>query len=72
MCGPLTPLGLAYNCKKLDEYFIEFFVTYLACVITKINKSQKISTCYVKYVSFISEKKSRKGRLTSLALLGLS
>ena len=53
----------AYNCKNLHEFFSSFFVTYLRCVITKINKSQKISTCCVKYVLFILEKTKQKGSI---------
>ena len=51
--GSIDPFGLwlmtAKNCTNL---LLHFVVIYLGCVITKINKSQKISTSYVKYILF--------------------
>ena len=49
------------NGKNCTNFLLNFFVTYLGCVITKINRSQKISSFYVKYVLFILEKQSKKG-----------
>ena len=49
--------------KNCENFLSNFFVTYLGCVMTKINKSQKISTCYVKYVLFIIEKTKQKGSI---------
>ena len=55
--GSIDPFGLwRINGKSCTN----FFVTYLGCVITKINKSQKISACFVKYVLFILEKTKQK------------
>ena len=53
--------------KNCTNFLSKFFVAYLECVRTKINRSQKISTYYVKNVLFILEKKlSKKGQLTFL------
>ena len=64
--GSIDPFASAYNwlsrktAKNSTKFLSNFFVTCLRCVMTKINKSQKISTCYVKYVLFISEKTKQK------------
>ena len=50
--------------KNCTNFLSRLFVTYLRCVITKINISQKISACRAEYVLFISEKKSKKDQLT--------
>ena len=50
------------NGKNCTNFLSNFFVTYMGCVITKINKSQKISACYVKYVLFILEEKNKAKR----------
>ena len=39
---------------------LSFFVAFLRFVITNINKNQKISAFYVKYVLFILDKKKAK------------
>ena len=57
--------------KNCTNFLYNFFVTYLGCVITKRNKSQKTSTCYVKYVLFILEKQSKKSQFTPVGILGL-
>ena len=57
--GSIDPFGLLRITRKNCTNFLSnFFVTYLGCVITKINKSQKISACHVKYVLFILEKQN--------------
>ena len=56
--GLIEPFGLwRINGKNCTNFLSNFFVTYLECVKTEINKSQKISACYVKYVLSILEKK---------------
>ena len=74
--GSIDPYWLwCITGSKLHEVFLSnLFVTYLEFVLTKTNKSQKISTCCgVKHALFILEKikKSKKGQLTPLRLLGL-
>ena len=55
---------MAYNRKNFTNFLSIFFVVvYLGCVITKINKSQNISACYVRYVLFILEKTKQKGSI---------
>ena len=63
-CGFNRPLWtLVYNCKKLHEFFDEYFCYLFGVCNNQINKSQKISTCYVKYVLFILEKTKQKGSI---------
>ena len=63
----LTPLDFrVYLEKNCTNFLWNVFVTYLMCAITKINKSQKISTCYVKYVLLILEKKQKRKGLIDL------
>ena len=60
----IGPFGLLrIIAKNYTNFWANFFVTYLRCVITKINKIQKILTCYVKYVLFILEKTKQKGSI---------
>ena len=60
--GSTKPFGLwRINGKNCKNFLLGFFVTYLWCVITKINESQRISACYVKHVLFNLEKTKPKG-----------
>ena len=63
----IDPFGLScITGKNCTNFLWNVFVTYLMCAITKINKSQKISTCYVKYVLLILEKKQKRKGLIDL------
>ena len=67
-CGVNWPLwALAYNCKNCTNFLSNFFNAYLGCVIAKVNKSQKISTCFFKYVLFIFEKTKQKESIDPFA-----
>ena len=58
--------------KNCTNFLWNFFISDLVCVITKINKNQKISACYVKHVLFIQKKKeSKRGQFITLGLLRL-
>ena len=59
--GSIDPFGLCRKTgKSCTNFLSKVFVTYLGCVITKIDKSKEISACYVKYVLFILEKNKAK------------
>ena len=49
--------------KNYANFLSNFFVAYLGYVIIKINKSQKISACYVKYILFALQKIKQKGSI---------
>ena len=56
----LTPLVVGV---KLDNFSSNLCVTRMECVITKISRSQKISTCYAMHVLFVLEKTKQKGSI---------
>ena len=67
--GSIDPLGLwRITGKNCTNFLSNFLVTYLRCVIAKINKSQKITTRNVLFCLF-QEKTSQKDQLTPLYLL---
>ena len=67
--GSIDPFGLLrITAKNFTHILSNFLVNYLGCVITKINKCQKISACFVNYVLFILENTKQKGLIDSFGL----
>ena len=70
--GLIYPFGLTrITAKNGTNVLSKFFFTYLECVIAEINKNQKISAWYVKYVLFILEKTKQKGLIDPLGSSGV-
>ena len=66
--GSIDPLGLwRITGKNCTNFLSNFLVTYLRCVIAKINKSQKISTRNVLFC-LIQEKQAKRINLNHVKL----